>query len=255
MFTGIVERTARIVEIEDRPGSRVVTVEIRRETGRPPWAGATLGESISVSGVCLTVVAARGTRGGQIISFEAVPETLQKTTLGRLKVGDLANIERSLRAGDLLGGHYVTGHVDGVGSIRSMRRMGDQVLFEVQVPEPVIRQVIPKGSVAVDGISLTVVDVDRKSRAFTFAAIPHTLAWTTLSRGAPGAQLNIETDALGKWVLHGLELAGYSRSPAQIESQGGKPVGDSAPAESAGERLQRLLAEGGYAPEGRALEP
>jgi len=255
MFTGIVERTARVVGIEDRPGSRLVTVEIRKEPDRPPWADASLGESISVSGVCLTVVAARSARGGQIISFEAVPETLEKTTLGGLKVGDLANIERSLRAGDLLGGHYVTGHVDGVGSLRSMRRSGDQIIFEVEVPEPVIRQVIPKGSVAVDGISLTVVDVDRKARTFTFAAIPHTLAWTTLSCRAPGARLNIETDALGKWVLHGLELAGYSQVSAQLAGGSGKTVGDPSPAEGAEERLQRLLAEGGYAPEGRDALP
>jgi riboflavin synthase alpha subunit len=164
-----------------------------------------LGESIAVSGVCLTAVAHRDLGGGAEVVFEAVPETLSKTTLGRLRAGDAVNLERSLAVGDRLGGHYVTGHVDGTGTIRARRREGDQVLFEVAAPAELLRQVIPKGSVAIDGISLTVIDVNRHAGYFSFAAIPHTLERTTLGNRRLGAAVNLETDAFGKWVLHALE--------------------------------------------------
>jgi riboflavin synthase len=133
-----------------------------------------------------------------------VPETLEKTTLGRLHPGDVVNIERSLRVGDSFGGHYVTGHVDGVSTVAMREVQGDQVLFRISAAQALIRQMLPKGSIAVDGVSLTLVDVDPTANAFSFAAIPHTLARTTLGAAAPGTLVNIETDAFGKWVLHAL---------------------------------------------------
>jgi riboflavin synthase alpha subunit len=205
MFTGIVERTADVLFLEDRPGGRRVRLRVENREGLPPWRPAALGESIAVDGVCLTVVEAAMLANGGAIAFDAVPETLGRTTLGELKVGDEVNIERSLRVGDSFGGHYVTGHIDGVGTVRSRRPEGDQVLFEIEIPLELTLQVIPKGSVALDGISLTVIDVDRAGRWFSFAAIPHTVERTILKRRRAGSRVNVETDAFGKWVLHALK--------------------------------------------------
>jgi riboflavin synthase len=227
MFTGIVERTGRVASLEDRPGRRVIGVSVQDEKGLPAWSPAVLGESIAVSGACLTVVAVRSISGGEMVSFDAVPETLEKTTLGRLRIGDLVNLERSLRAGDRFGGHYVTGHIDGVGTLRARRPEGDQQLFEVQAPPRLIEQIIPKGSIAVDGISLTVVDVDGREGWFSFAVIPHTLSWTNLASKGVGSAVNLETDAFGKWVLH-----------AMGRLRGGAP--------SADDRLRSLLEESGH---------
>jgi riboflavin synthase len=200
MFTGLIDRLGKVEAVEDRPGSRLLRVTIPRLAGRAERP-LELGESIAVSGVCLTAVEA-ATRGGEYHAvFEVVPETLRRTTLGGLRAGAEVNIERSLAVGDLLGGHLVTGHIDGMGEVRARRAEGDQVLFEIAAPA-LILQVIPKGSVAVDGISLTVVGVDRKAGSFSFAAIPHTLACTTLKSRAAGSAVNLETDMIGKWVLH-----------------------------------------------------
>ena len=148
------------------------------------------------------------------VLFEAVPETLSKTTLGLLEIGDRVNVERSLRAGDPLGGHWVTGHVDGTGRVEERRPEGDQVLFRIATDEAIVRFILPKGSIALHGISLTVIDVDRARQTFTFAAIPHTLARTTLGSTRPGDVLNIETDAFGKWVLHALDVGLVKPPPA-----------------------------------------
>lgn len=254
MFTGIVERRGRVTAIVERPGGRLLRLapELASRLGGsllPPWRPAQPGESISVSGVCLTVVEAReagtagqngggggephedlgGYRHGCEVAFEAVPETLSLTTLGDLRVGDLVNLERSLRLGDELGGHMVTGHVDGLGRVTARRPEGDQVLFEVEVPGPpatagvsragegvasgrgLIASVIHKGSVAVDGISLTVVAVDPERGRFRFAAIPHTLERTTVGDRKVGDRVNLETDVIGKWVLHSVQALGGAR--------------------------------------------
>jgi riboflavin synthase len=200
MFTGIVERRATTIEVRTTTGGKRLAFEVECGGGLGPWAEAEPGESIAVSGVCLTVVEAAGTR----LAFEAVPETLGRTRLGRLSAGDPANVERSLRVGDRFGGHYVTGHVDGVGTVRETSRQGDQVLFRIGAAPSLLAEVIVKGSVAVDGVSLTVVEVSRAAGWFSFAAIPHTLAVTTLGGMRAGDAVNLETDAFGKWVLHGL---------------------------------------------------
>jgi len=230
MFTGIVERTAKVAALEDRPGRRVITIDVTNDQPLPPWPPAAVGESIALNGVCLTVVATRSRQGGEAVSFDAVPETLERTTLGRLRVGEAVNIERSLRVGDRFGGHYVTGHVDGVATVRSRERQGDQVLFRIDAPAGLLRQILPKGSVAVDGISLTVIDVDSKESWFSFAVIPHTLEWTNLGARAVRSAVNIETDAFGKWVLHAM---GLSTGVALPDASA-----------SADERLRRLLDAG-----------
>lgn len=203
MFTGIVERMGRVADVIARPGSHRIRIEVGDAPGLAPWRAAVPGESIAVGGVCLTLVGDRGVSGdGKDLAFDAVPETLRRTTLGVLRPGDDVNLERSLRVGDVLGGHHVTGHVDGLGTVRSAEREGDQVLFVIEAPAAIIRGVISKGSIAVDGISLTVIDVEPGAGTFSFAAIPHTLEHTTLRRRHPGSLVNLETDALGKWVLH-----------------------------------------------------
>lgn len=200
MFTGIVERRATAVEIRTTTGGKHLGFRVEEGDHLPAWTCADVGESIAVSGVCLTVVVAEGPR----IAFDAVPETLALTSLGMLAVGDAVNIERSLRVGDRFGGHYVTGHVDGTGQILDLTREGDQVLFRLRPEECLLRQMLTKGSIAVDGVSLTLVEVARQESWFSFAAIPHTLDVTTLGRTAAGDTANLETDAFGKWVVHTL---------------------------------------------------
>ena len=203
MFTGIVERTATVHALRDQLGGRRLIVRIEEEPGVPPWRPAALGESIAISGVCLTVVeTAAGSQGTSHVAFDVVPETLKLTTLGELTVGAPVNLERSLVVGDSLGGHFVSGHVDGVGVVRRREPEGDQVTFEIALEPTLLRQVIRKGSVAVDGISLTVVDAKPSDGYLSFAAIPHTLERTALSERVEGSRVNIETDPFGKWVLH-----------------------------------------------------
>jgi riboflavin synthase len=202
MFSGIVERTAKVSEALERDGGRLIKLLIDERPGSPPWRPAAPGESIAVNGVCLTVVeSSRGHRGTEI-GFDVVPETLRLTTLGALARGDDVNIERSLRAGDLLGSHYVTGHVDGVGRVRARRAEGNGELFEIEAPPALLRRFLRKGSVAVDGVGLTIVGLERAAGWFSFAAIPHTLERTALGHRLIGSRVNLETDALGKWVLH-----------------------------------------------------
>ena len=210
MFTGIVDRKAKIEEIGDRAGGRLLAVRVPEAPGLPAWSAVAVGESVAIDGVCLTAVECVAHGKEQLLTFEAVPETLRLTTLGALRAGDAVNVERSLAAGDRLGGHYVTGHIDGKGRVRERVPEGDQVLFELELEPPLLRQVIRKGSIAVDGISLTVIDVLPDRSTFTFAAIPHTLERTTLDARRPGSEVNIETDAFGKWVLHGFAQIGAS---------------------------------------------
>ena len=210
MFTGIVERTAHIVAVGESIEGRKLTIGVEERRGLPPWRQVDIGESVCLSGACLTAVEASQGRGAEEVSFDVVPETLSKTTLGTLRPGGSINVERSLRVGDSFGGHYVTGHVDGTAQIVSRDVHGDQTVFRIATPSPMIGQVIPKGCVAVDGISLTVIDVDRHGGWFSFAAIPHTLQCTTLGSARVGDAVNVETDAFGKWVLHSLEGAVHS---------------------------------------------
>ena len=206
MFTGIVERTGIVEAAVDGGGGLALRVGVMADSSHEPWRDVHLGESIGVNGVCLTVVDFDNGEDSAAVSFEVVPESLEKTALGALRAGDAVNIERSLRVGDSFGGHYVTGHVDGTGEIVEMERQGDQVLFRISTLPGLIDQMLDKGSIAVDGVSLTIVEVDRAGGWFSFAAIPHTLAWTTLGALSVGHTVNVETDAFGKWALHGLRL-------------------------------------------------
>ncbi len=157
-------------------------------------ARASVGDSVAVSGCCLTATRLDGDR----ISFAAVPETIARTTLGRLQADDRVNVESAVRAGEPLGGHYVQGHVDGVGRVQSVEAEGDGLRVFVEAPDEVLRYCVEKGSVTVDGVSLTVAEL--ADDAFAVALVPHTLEATTLSELAPGREVNIEVDVLAKYV-------------------------------------------------------
>ncbi len=195
MFTGLVEALGDVVErTSTGAGDRLVV----RESA---LAGElVIGESVSVNGACLTVVA----RDGGTFAFDVGPETLRRTNLGELRPGDRVNLERSLRLSDRLGGHLVQGHIDGVGTIERRLPEGEWLTMWFRCAPDLAGQMVTKGSVAVDGVSLTVVDVERDG--FSVALIPHTLAQTTLGFKGPGAAVNLETDLLAKYVWRYLQL-------------------------------------------------
>ncbi|MBM4012326.1 MAG: riboflavin synthase [Planctomycetes bacterium] len=189
MFTGLVESLGRVVDaLREPPGLRLVV-----DAGAVA-ADAAIGDSICTSGCCLSVVRLDGPR----LTFELGPETLARTTLGGLRTGAPVNLERSLRLSDRLGGHLVTGHVDGTGRLASRIEEGGWVTCRFAAPGPLLAQMASKGSVAVDGVSLTLVEVT--SDEFSVALIPHTLASTTLGSLAAGDPVNLETDLVFKYV-------------------------------------------------------
>lgn len=190
MFTGIVDCTSPVASLTCSDGVGRLEVEL---PDRPGWSDLEVGESIAVSGVCLTLVSGDGT-----LRFDVVEETLRRTNLGELETGSLVNLERALRVGDRLGGHYVQGHVDTTGEIISWKDDAGEVLVRIRIQEPERVRVVPKGSVTVDGISLTV--VDPHSAEFSIALIPHTLEITSLGQRGEGDIVNLEMDHFGKWV-------------------------------------------------------
>lgn len=193
MFTGLVESLGTVVAVVPEPPGVRMVVEAPAIA-----ADAALGDSICISGCCLSVVRIAGDR----LEFQLGPETLARTTLGDLASGGRVNLERSLRLSDRLGGHLVTGHVDGVGRLASRRDEGDWTTCRFAAPPALLAQMASKGSVAIDGVSLTVVDVDDST--FSVALIPHTLAATTLGGLVEGDGVNLETDLVFKYVARWL---------------------------------------------------
>jgi riboflavin synthase len=189
MFTGIVRELGRVVSVAARSGGTALVVEA------PETASALrVGDSLSVNGACLTT---EGVEGAQI-ALHAVPETLARSTLGDLAAGDAVNLEPALRAGEPLGGHYVQGHVDGVGRVQSVEAEGEGLRVFVEAPDDVLRYCVEKGSITVDGVSLTIAELATDS--FAVALVPYTLEATTLSALAPGQAVNLEVDVLAKYV-------------------------------------------------------
>ncbi len=189
MFTGLVEGVGEI------RGSSRLAEGLRLTVALPfPADELALGESVSVAGACLTVVEV----SSKAATFEVSPETLARTTLALKKVGDRVNLERALKLGDRLGGHLVTGHVDGRGALRERREGPEHLQLKFEMPAPLSRYVIEKGSIAIDGVSLTVNTC--QGNAFTVNIIPHTAQMTTLAKLRPGDQVNLETDIIGKYV-------------------------------------------------------
>lgn len=204
MFTGLILELGEVVALEKRNEGARLSLQ-----GREVIRAAALGDSIAINGVCLTVVELSGGSAAFDVSYE----TLRSTNLGALKKGDRVNLEPSLRPESKLGGHFVTGHVEDVGKIRSGTRAGNAVGIEIECPESVLKFLVEKGSVAVDGISLTVVKVLKD--AFTVVIIPHTAGLTTIGIKRVGDTVNLEPDILAKYVAR--FLSGV---------QGGNPAGE-----------------------------
>ncbi|MCE5200198.1 MAG: riboflavin synthase [Armatimonadota bacterium] len=188
MFTGLVEEVGTVKSLTTGTVGRLVVASDKVIND------VALGDSVSVSGVCLTVTSI----GSGELSFDAVPETLNRSTLADLRPGGKVNMEASLRAGKMMGGHIVQGHVDGIGTITSIKRLAESVEIRVNAPGEIMRYVVEKGSIALDGISLTVASCD--DSGFTIAVIPHSLEVTTLGLRRPGDKVNLETDIIGKYV-------------------------------------------------------
>jgi riboflavin synthase len=189
MFTGIVENKGKVLKVDHRGQMRRLTLDVPFDLTEMQ-----LGDSININGVCLTVVEKKG----QAISVDLSPESLQKTTLARVKEADQVNLERALRLSDRLGGHIVTGHIDGIGTIIERRIEGNSIHLMVRIPQAVIPYVVQKGSIAIDGISLTVNEFREDWIRLTL--IPYTLERTTLIEKRVGEEVNIEADILGKYV-------------------------------------------------------
>jgi riboflavin synthase len=195
MFTGLVEALGTVAAIVPDPAGNGRLLTIIEATLGPTLA---IGESVAVNGACLTVIE----RTADTFRFAAGPETLARTNLGELQAGDRVNLERALRASDRLGGHLVQGHVDGRGQVAQRLKEGDWETLWFACPRELAQQMVPKGSITVDGVSLTLVDVE--AERFSVALIPHTLEHTTLGFRPVGASVNLETDLLAKYVFKAL---------------------------------------------------
>lgn len=203
MFTGLVEEVGQVIASTSQGSAREFVIQA------PLVAGdATLGASIAINGCCLTVTR----RTGDQLAFDAGEETLRRTNLGELRPGSRVNLERALQVGQRLGGHYVTGHVDGLGSVRSRLDDGNWSTIWFDAPENLTRQMASKGSITVDGVSLTLVDVARDG--FSVALVPHTLAVTTLGARRVGDRVNLETDVLAKYIER--QLLSLERLPGLV---------------------------------------
>lgn len=201
MFTGIVEDVGRISRCEELPAGRRLVV-----TTALPAADFALGESIAIAGACMTVVE----RAAGEFAVDVSAESLRRTTLGDLSAGDAVNLERAMQLGDRLGGHMVSGHIDGTGTVEAIRPEGESSIFTFRIDPALMPMLVEKGSVAVDGISLTCFAC-RKDR-FDVAVIPHTMTATTLGVRLPGGKVNIEVDMMGKYVAKLVETAIVART-------------------------------------------
>ena len=195
MFTGLVEELGKIKSITKGTKSARLTIE-----GHVVLQDVKLGDSIAVNGTCLTVVEYTQ----RSFTADVMPETVRSTVLAELKPGDVVNLERTLRLGDRLGGHIVSGHVDGVGVIRSKERSDNAIVVTIEAPPEVMRYIIAKGSIAIDGTSLTIVDYG--TDWFSVSLIPHTASLTTVGLKETGSKVNLEADVLGKYVAKLLGL-------------------------------------------------
>jgi riboflavin synthase len=196
MFTGIIEGMAIVTSTtRSRTGAETIIRVKLGKLGR----GLRKGDSVCINGACLT--ATKISKGEA--EFEMVSETIRRTNLGQARPGEMVNVERSLRVGDRLEGHFVLGHVDGTGVIEDIKKTSSETTIWIKLEGELIKSVVPKGSIAVDGVSLTLVSVEDKNRV-SIALIPHTLKATTLGRKSKGDRVNIETDILGKYAIANL---------------------------------------------------
>lgn len=208
MFTGIIIELGKVYDLIKLPnGARLIvsSKNIIKETS--------LGDSISVNGGCLTVTEID--RAKELISFDVSYETLKKTTLGELKKGDYVNLEPAITLNTRLGGHLVSGHVEGIGIIKAINNVGEYLTVEIEAPSEILKYCIKKGSIAIDGISLTIVDILNSS--FTVVIIPHTLKMTTLGTKKIGDKVNLESDIIAKYVEKFVNKTSTSKDDQLIE--------------------------------------
>lgn len=210
MFTGIIEEVGEIKSIKKGANSAVITIKAETVLG-----DLKLGDSVALNGVCLTAVSI----GKSEYSVDVMHETLNRTNLGSLKSGSRVNLERAMPADGRFGGHIVAGHVDGTGRIRTMQRDDNAVWIYIDTSADVLKYIINKGSITIDGVSLTVARVDDKS--FAVSVIPHTGLNTTLLTKKPGDTVNLETDMVGKYVEKLLRFAGSDQTEADTEKESG----------------------------------
>lgn len=189
MFTGIVEGTGRVLEIEERPGGRMLRIDLGGLA-----AGLDVGKSVSVNGCCTTAVKC----DGRSFCTELMEITLQKTNLGDVAVGSRVNLERPMKIGDELGGHLVQGHVDGVGTVTAVTALESSHLVEISVPPDLVKYVVATGSVSANGVSMTVAEI--RGDRLTLGVIPHTWEVTNFSDFRPGVRVNLEVDLIGKYI-------------------------------------------------------
>jgi riboflavin synthase len=194
MFTGLIEAIGQIVAVRDTADGRTMTIAANLGD---PWAE---GESVAVNGVCLTVASARD----EVFEAQVAPETLRVTTLARSRPGQRVNLERPLKADGRIGGHFVLGHVDAVGTVRRLETQGESYWLEIEVPAELLPLIVSKGSIAIDGISLTVARLE--GRTVSVQIVPHTWAHTILPDTRVGDGVNIEADVIGKYVQRRLQL-------------------------------------------------
>jgi riboflavin synthase len=212
MFTGLIAEKGTVVEAS--ANARGLRIAVRT----PGLSGEVkIGDSVSVNGVCLTAVRI----APPVLEFDAVTETAERTALDRLRVGESVNLEPALRVGDRLGGHMVLGHVDGLGRLRKIEKIGSETRLSFTAPPEIMQYIVPKGSIAVDGVSLTIADCG--SEGFSVAVIPHTLSSTTLGEKNSGSFVNLETDIIGKYVFQYVGKAAQSTDQSLLEklSEGG----------------------------------
>jgi riboflavin synthase len=199
MFTGLIEETGIVKSLKQKSGSVVFTIQ-----GKKTVKALRIDHSIAVEGVCLTVIK----RAGETFDVQAVEETLKKTTLGKLREGSPVNLERPLLPSDRLGGHFVLGHIDGLGKVKSLEYRASSWIFWIQVQKKFAHHLVPVGSIAVNGVSLTMAEV--KSNSFAVSIIPHTMEVTSFKLLQPGAAVNLEFDVLGKYVERLFKAKGIS---------------------------------------------
>ena len=206
MFTGIIEELGIVADLKLAPDSARLTLKARKVL-----EGTQTGDSIAVNGVCLTVV----TLTDDQFSVDVMAETLSKTSLAEVQRGSPVNLERALQLQTRLGGHLLSGHVDGVGIVKHIASIGIAQVYHIAAPPNLLDNVLPKGSIDIDGISLTVVEVTADH--FTVSLIPHTFWQTTLGKKGVGSKVNLETDLIGKYVAHFLSRQKESRPGLNID--------------------------------------
>ena len=207
MFTGIIEDVGELVSLERKGRTAKVTVKAGLPLGE-----IEIGESIAVNGACLTL---ERLDGGALV-FHALAETMRRTNLASLRQGDPVNLERALRLGDRLGGHLVSGHVDATGKVTACRRNGDDLELTVAIPDNADFPVVPKGSIAINGVSLTIARIN--GHEVTVCLIPHTWKATNLQFAKPGTLLNLEADMLGKYVQQAIRAQSEPKRPITLST-------------------------------------